>query len=68
MHWENTHHACRVELETFDFNKPAQKCYLKVGFKEVGRRGKARFIEGKYCDCIMMDMLRDKWIAESNKQ
>ncbi len=28
----------RVELDTFDFNIRAQKCYLKVGFKEVGIR------------------------------
>jgi len=55
----------RVELDTFDFNKRAQKCYLKVGFKEVGRRRKARFIDGEYCDDIIMDILRDEWLAKS---
>ncbi len=55
----------RVELDTFDFNKRAQKCYLKVGFKEVGRRRKARFIDGQYHDDIIMDVLKDEWLAKS---
>lgn len=55
----------RVELETFDFNKRAQRCYQKVGFKEVGRKRKARFIDGKYCDDILMDILRDEWLTKS---
>jgi len=58
----------RVELDTFDFNKRAQKCYLKVGFKEVGRRRKARFIDGKYRDAIIMDILKDEWLAKSKGQ
>ena len=57
----------RVELDTFDFNKRAQKCYLKVGFKEVGRRRKARFIDGQYCDDIIMDILKDEWLVKSSK-
>jgi len=55
----------RVELDTFDFNERAQKCYLKVGFKEVGRRRKARFIDGRYCDDIIMDILKDEWPGKS---
>jgi RimJ/RimL family protein N-acetyltransferase len=58
----------RVELDTFDFNKRAQKCYLKVGFKEVGRRRKARFIDGEYRDDIIMDILRDEWLAKSKRR
>jgi RimJ/RimL family protein N-acetyltransferase len=54
----------RVELDTFDFNKRAQKCYTKVGFKEVGRRRKARFIDGKYHDDIIMDILREEWLTK----
>lgn len=53
----------RVELDTFDFNKRAQKCYLKVGFKEVGRRREARFIDGQYRDDIIMDILKEEWLA-----
>lgn len=55
----------RVELEVFDFNKRAQKCYLKVGFKEVGRKRKARFIDGQYHDSIIMDILKDEWLAKN---
>jgi len=55
----------RVELDTFDFNERAQKCYVKVGFKEVGRRRKARFIDGQYRDDIMMDILKDEWLVRS---
>jgi len=55
----------RVELETLDFNKRAQKCYLKVGFKEVGRQRKARFIDGKYHDEIIMDILKDEWLTKT---
>jgi len=55
----------RVELETFDFNKRAQKCYLNVGFKEVGRRRKARFIDNKYRDEIIMDILKDEWLTKT---
>jgi len=57
----------RVELETLDFNERAQKCYLKVGFKEVGRRRKAKFINSGYHDSIVMDILRDEWLAKSKE-
>ncbi len=57
----------RVELDTFDFNERAQKCYLKVGFKEVGRRRRARFIDGQYHDDIIMDILKDEWLAKSEE-
>lgn len=55
----------RVELNTFDFNKRARKCYLKVGFKEAGRRRKACFIDGQYHDDIIMDILKEEWLGES---
>jgi RimJ/RimL family protein N-acetyltransferase len=51
----------KVELEVFDFNERALKCYRKVGFKEVGRKREARFIDGEYRDVIMMDMLKTEW-------
>lgn len=51
----------RVQLEVFDFNERAQECYLKVGFKEVGRRRKNRFVDGEYRDSILMDILREEW-------
>jgi len=54
----------RVGLEVFDFNKRAHRCYLKVGFKEVGRKREVRFIEGQYHDSILMDLLREEWLAK----
>jgi len=57
----------RVELETFDFNKRAQKCYLKVGFKDVGKRRKARFINGQYHDAIIMDILKEEWHTKTKE-
>jgi RimJ/RimL family protein N-acetyltransferase len=51
----------RIGLEVFDFNKRAYKCYVKAGFKEMGRRRERQFIDGKYHDSILMDILRDEW-------
>jgi RimJ/RimL family protein N-acetyltransferase len=55
----------RVGLEVFDFNERARKCYLKVGFKEGGRKRKARFINGQYHDSILMDILADEWLIKN---
>ena len=64
----NTLNLNRVELCTFDFNKRAQKCYKSVGFTEVGRRRKARFVDGEYRDDLIMDILRDEWPAKKKKR
>ena len=58
----------RVGLEVFDFNKRAYKCYLKVRFKEMGRKRERQFINGKYHDSILMDILRDEWLNHNNKE
>ena len=58
----------RVELEVFDFNKRAHRCYLKVGFQDVGRKREARFIDGQHHDSIIMDMLRGEWLAKQKTQ
>ncbi len=55
----------RVELEVFEFNKRAYKCYLKVGFREVGRKRESLFIEGQYHDAILMDILRKEWMTQN---
>jgi len=57
----NTLNLNRVELETYDFNQRAQRCFKKVGFKEVGRRRKTHFIDGEYRDTLIMDILREEW-------
>ena len=47
-----------IELKVMSFNKRAIKCYEKCGFKEVGRRREAYFLNGKYHDVIEMDIIR----------
>ena len=46
-----------IELALMEFNQRALKCYQKCGFKEIGRRRKCKFINGKYYDSILMDVL-----------
>ena len=55
----------RVELGTFDFNERAQACYRKCGFVEEGRRREDRYIDGRYCDLLIMGILRREWEAAS---
>jgi len=52
-----------IELQVFETNPRAIKCYSNVGFKEVGRRRKARFFEGKYIDLLLMDILRQEFLS-----
>lgn len=42
-------------------NERAHKCYLKCGFKEVGRTRESAFINGKYYDTIYMDILESEF-------
>ena len=55
----------RVELQTFDFNLRAQKCFKKVGFKEIGRKRKAYYMDGTYHDIILMDILKEEWLSHN---
>ena len=50
-----------IKLDLMSFNERALKCYQKCGFKEYGRRRKCRFVNGKYYDCISMDILADEF-------
>lgn len=50
-----------IKLDVMEFNKRAQACYKKCGFKEYGRRRKCRFINGKYYDVIEMDILSEEF-------
>ena len=53
-----------IDLALMEFNERALKCYQKCGFKEIGRRRKCNFINGKYYDSILMDILAEEF-AES---
>ena len=56
----------RIMLRVYDFNERGQKTYLKVGFTDVGKLRQAHFVNGKYHDVILMDILKEEW--EKNKK
>lgn len=47
----------RVELEVYDFNHRAKRVYEKVGFVQEGVKRDGAFLNGKYCDVILMSIL-----------
>jgi RimJ/RimL family protein N-acetyltransferase len=51
----------RIELEVYEYNERAYKCYLKCGFKEEGRYRKKIYRVGKYWDSICMSILRSEY-------
>ncbi|MCL2018274.1 MAG: GNAT family N-acetyltransferase [Oscillospiraceae bacterium] len=55
-----------IMLNVFEFNKGAYKSYLKVGFKEFGRRRKAVYLDNKRHDIIFMDITREDWYNGEN--
>jgi RimJ/RimL family protein N-acetyltransferase len=50
-----------MELKVFTNNERAIACYKKLGFKKIGYRRKADFIEGQFLDDLMMDLLVEEW-------
>jgi RimJ/RimL family protein N-acetyltransferase len=57
----NTLNLNRLELEVYEFNERAYRCYLKCGFIEEGRLRKKLYREGKYWDVIQMSILREEF-------
>ncbi len=51
----------RVELEVFDENVRARRCYEKAGFRYEGIRRQAVFSEGRYHDVHLMSVLREEF-------
>ena len=50
-----------INLYVMEFNPRAIACYKKCGFKEMGRRRKTAFINGKYYDKLYMDILKEEF-------
>lgn len=50
-----------ISLTVYSFNKPAIKCYKKVGFREAGRLRGVKCIAGKKYDEIFMDILASEY-------
>lgn len=51
----------RVGLSVYGWNSPALEMYLKVGFREEGRKRESLFLRGKYWDEIFMSVLVQEW-------
>ena len=50
-----------IDLGVFAFNERALACYKKIGFKEYGRKHECYFLDGKYHDLILLEMLEDDY-------
>lgn len=51
-----------IGLGVFSFNERAINCYKKIGFKEYGRRHECYYLDGKYYDEILMEVLKKDFI------
>lgn len=52
----------RVELEVFDFNPRAIRCYEKAGFRREGTRRESHFHDGRYCNAHLMSILQHEYL------
>ncbi len=52
-----------VMLKYYEYNERGGRCYTKVGFKEIGRRRKAKIIAGKHFDIVHMDILAEEFTS-----
>ena len=48
-------------LWTYEYNVAGQRCYTKVGFREIGRRRASRWHAGRFWDEIAMDLLASEF-------
>lgn len=51
----------RIELWVMEYNERAIHVYEKLGFKKVGKKRQAHFVQGSYHDIIEMDILRKEF-------
>lgn len=54
----------KVELDTWDGNIRAIRCYEKCGFQIEGRLRGAKFIDGQPRDVILMGILREEYSVQ----
>jgi len=62
----NTLNLNRIQLHVFSDNLPAIKIYEKIGFVKEGVLREAMYHHGKYCDFLVMGLLKREWQAHSN--
>ncbi len=51
----------RIELWVMEYNERAIHVYEKLGFKKVGKKRQAHFLQGSYHDILEMDILRSEY-------
>jgi RimJ/RimL family protein N-acetyltransferase len=51
----------RIELWVMEYNERAIHVYKKVGFKDVGRKREAHFLQGVYHNIVVMDILEEEF-------
>lgn len=51
----------RLQLEVYEDNLSAIRCYEKCGFTEEGRLRQRYYRNGHYCDLVIMAVLRDEY-------
>ena len=54
----------RVELEVFEFNPRAARCYEKAGFQHEGTRRQSLFRDGRYHDAHLMAVLQEEFLSQ----
>ena len=50
-----------IQLTVLSFNERAIACYKKCGFKEAGRLREDYYLNGRYYDKILMDILKSEF-------
>lgn len=50
----------RVDLVVYGRNERAAALYRKAGFREIGRRERAKKLDGEYDDTVLMGMLLEQ--------
>jgi len=58
----------RVFLHVFATNERAIRCYLKAGFRQEGRLRRAEYVGGQYVDVVVMGILREEYLALSERE
>jgi RimJ/RimL family protein N-acetyltransferase len=57
----------RIVLGVFDFNKPAIKCYKKMGFTLEGTLRESSKVGDSFWNCHLMSILRKEWQANQSE-
>lgn len=56
----------KVYLRTASGNQRALACYRRVGFVEVGRLHRHRFLRGEWQDEVYLEIFKEQWMGEGD--